>query len=129
MSIEVLQNQVHKLAGDVGALTNAVQMMTSMWRSQEESATTGRRIMHEKMDGVSNRLTTLTGRVDQMGEKIEIIEPSVAAFKATRHRAEGAMSLGKYLWGALLIIAGLTGYGFSEWFKWFLHQPPIPPHP
>lgn len=106
--------EVHQVSAEIGGLKKAVEIMTSTWQQQEQSATDGRRQLHAKFDDVRNEVTKLAGRVDQMGRDIAEIRPAIDAFKSARERQLGAQWMGKLIWLAFIGIAGAVGAAVAE---------------
>lgn len=79
------RGEVHQISMKLGQLSAAVEMMTDMWKHQEENATAGRKALHEKFEHfrseVGLQISGLSLRVDRLTDKVTMIEPSVTAFK------------------------------------------------
>jgi hypothetical protein len=110
--------QLHQISAEIGGLKKAVEMMTDMWTRQEETASAGRKALHDKFEmfrwEITNQVASLGLRVDRMSDQINIVEPSVKNFNDERLRAEGAKRLGKMLIAALTAVAGVLGWGAHE---------------
>jgi outer membrane murein-binding lipoprotein Lpp len=103
----------------LGSLEASVANLTQTWSQQEQNASAGRRALHEKIDGIKDDVSELKTRVDVMGKEMNEIRPAVQEFKQQRERAIGAMKMGRWIWGAMLTAAGLTGWAIGE----YLHFP------
>ena len=125
-NMRTVQQQLNEMNRSVGALQQVVTHMTDTWRSQEQVATEGRRLMHSKIDMLKEGVAGLTGRVDNMAGELSALKPAVQEFKDEKLRDEGAKRLGKYLWGGILTAAGFGGWGFHELFSFMSHRPPTP---
>lgn len=117
---EMTDGAIHQVSADIGGLKTAVEMMTTTWQQQEQSATEGRRLLHAKFDDVRNEVTKLSGRVDQMATDMSEIKPAIDTFKSARERQLGAQWMGKLIWVAFIGIAGAIGGVIVE----FLHIRP-----
>lgn len=117
--------QVHQISAELGALKKAVELMTEMWKTQEASASAGRRALHDKFelikDEVGLQVAGLSLRVDRLTDKVALIEPSVTSFKEEKLRDEGAKRLGVKLYAALVAGASLLGWGAHELVGWIRH--------
>lgn len=117
--------QVHQISAEIGALKKAVELMTEMWKTQEASASAGRRALHDKFelikDEVGLQVAGLSLRVDRLTDKVSLIEPSVTNFKEEKLRDEGAKRLGVKLYAALVAGASLLGWGAHELVGWIRH--------
>lgn len=120
--------EIHQMGIMLGGLKQAVESMTSQWRQQETDAADGRRRLHDRFEAfqtaVNATLGSLSSRVVSMEKQITLIEPSVTIFKEERLRDEGAKRLGTYLWGAILTVAGLAGWGIHELVGFLFHKVP-----
>jgi hypothetical protein len=123
---------LHQISAEIGGLKKSVEIMTDLWERQEESATAGRRALHEKFDMLRQQVgmdvAALSIRVDRLTDKVSMIEPSVTVFKEKMQadkdddlREEGAQRLGLKLWAALMAICGLLGWGAHEFIGWIRH--------
>ncbi len=110
---------IHDFSRALGSLEASVTNLTRTWAEQERNASEGRRALHQKMDDIKDDVSSLTGRVDSMATEMGEIRPAVVEFKKQRERAIGAMSFGRWIWGAMLTAAGLMGWAINEW----LHLP------
>ena len=117
-----VQNQLNILTMTVGELRNAVENLTSNWLRQDQAATDGRKVIHDKIDEVRDNVIDLTHRVEGVEKEVKIIQPSIKIFNDVKLRDEGARSLGKLLWAAILTGAGLIGWGLHEWFAYLVHK-------
>lgn len=124
---------LHQISAEIGGLKKAVEFMTDMWKTQEASASAGRRALHDKFDQfrteVGIDISALSLRVDRLTDKVTMIEPSVTVFKdkvqADKDEAlrdEGAQRLGMKLWAALLLAASGLGFAIHEFIGWIQHR-------
>lgn len=120
------KGQLHQISSEIGGLKRSVELMTDLWKTQEASASAGRRALHDKFDQfrqeVGIDISALSLRVDRLTDKVTSIEPSVKAFEKEELRQEGAKRLGARLWGAMVLAAGLVGWGIHEFIGWFFHR-------
>jgi hypothetical protein len=126
------RGEVHQISERLGALTASVELMTDMWRRQEENASAGRRALHEKFehfrDEVGLQISGLSLRVDRMvdsmkdvDETLAKVEPAVKKYEDQKLREEGAKKLGARLWIATTTIAGVLGWGLHEFIGYLRH--------
>lgn len=115
--------QLHQISAEIGGLKRSVELMTDLWKTQEASAAAGRRLLHDKFDSfrreVGIDISALSLRVDRLTDKVSAVEPSMKAFEKEELRQEGAKRLGVKLWGAMVLVAGLLGWGVHEAIVWF----------
>lgn len=106
------EGQLHQISAEIGGLTKAVDIMMKQWERQEESASAGRRALHEKFEAfktdVGLQIAGLSLRVDRLTDQIKREEILV----------EGEKRLGKKIWVALMAVAGVTGWGINELITW-----------
>lgn len=126
------RGDVHQISMKLGQLSQAVEMMTTMWQRQEEVATAGRKALHEKVEMVRQELGVqvagLSLRVDRLADQVKTIEPTVVTLKDgireyedEQMRAEGAQKFKKWLIGGLTGIAGTIGWGLHEFIGYLKH--------
>lgn len=117
--------QMHQISAEIGSLKASVEMMTDLWKRQEENATAGRRSLHEKFEmfrqEVGNQIAGLSLRVDRLVDTMKDVEPAVQSFKDEKLRDEGAKRLGKALIAAMTAVAGAVGYGLHELIMYLKH--------
>lgn len=117
------KGDLHQISAEIGGLKRSVEFMTDLWKSQELSATAGRRALHDKFDQfrqeVGIDISALSLRVDRLTDKVTFIEPSMKAFGDEELRQQGAKRLGAKLWGGMVLAAGLAGWGVHEFIGWF----------
>jgi polyhydroxyalkanoate synthesis regulator phasin len=116
----------------LGELSSAVEMMTDMWRRQEEVANAGRKALHEKVEMVRQELglqvAGLSIRVDRLTDQVKDIEPAIKTLKSDVRefedeamRIEGAQRLKKYLWAAVGSGIGILSWGLHELIGYLKH--------
>lgn len=121
-----IQAALLKMSGEIGGLKSTVESISSQWARQETAASDGRARLHAKVEAVQSSVTTLSGRVDNLSEKVTLIEPSVKAYEKETLREEGAKRLGLKLWAALMAATGLLGWALhgvaSQVWEWIFHR-------
>lgn len=121
-----IQAALRDMSGTIGGLKSTVDSLASQWARQETAASDGRARLHSKVEAVQNSVTTLSGRVDNLSDKVMLIEPSVKAYEKETLREEGAKRLGLKLWGALMAATGLLGWALhgvaSQVWEWIFHR-------
>lgn len=120
-----IQAALIRMSGEIGGLKSTVESISSQWARQEDAASDGRARLHSKIEAVQGSVTTLSGRVDNLSEKVTLIEPSVKAYEKETQREEGAKQLGLKLWAGLTAAAGLLGWALhgviSQLGDWIVH--------
>lgn len=119
------RGEVHEISMKLGQLSQAVSMMTDLWKSQEVSATAGRKALHQKFESlqqsVGAQLASLDLRVDRVVDTMSKIEPAVKKYEDEKLREEGAKRLGKGLIAAFTATAGAVGWGLHEMVGYLKH--------
>lgn len=126
------RGEVHQISLKLGQLSQAVEFMTEMWKRQEESASNGRKSLHEKFEhlrdemgvqvaGLSLRVDRVVDSVKVMGDTMAKVEPAVKKYEDEKLRQEGAKGLGKMLIGGLTAAAGAFGWGLHEFIGYLKH--------
>lgn len=103
----------------IGSLEQAVKTLTEQWSKQDSEAAEGRRRLYEKVEELKGQQSRLATQVERLTEKYGEIAPAVKQFETTRQRAEGAKSLGKLLWFALIAFASGLGYACNALLQYF----------
>lgn len=123
-ALREMQRTMLEMARAIGALESTVKSMTETWRTQDASASIGRRDLHQKFDGLVGTVSGLSGKVEKLIGEMAEIKPSVEAFEIAKFQAIGGMKLGRALWLAL-------PFGGGGGLVWLLHhlwgpKPPLP---
>lgn len=113
----------------LGDLEGTVRNMAEQWRRQEDAAVTGRRSLHERMEGIAGqvtRLTTVTENVQQDVAELkndidEKVMPTVTAYKLDVARRDGALKFGRGLWAIILALCTSIGFAIHEAILYFNH--------
>jgi chromosome segregation ATPase len=124
--------QMHQISAEIGALKASVELMTDMWRRQEEAASSGRKVLHDKLEAVQQtvgaQISSLSLRVDRVVDSVKgmkdtmaKVEPAVKKYEDEKMREEGAKRLGKGLIAALTASAGAIGWGLHEFIGYIRH--------
>lgn len=97
-----MSGELHEISASIGAL-----------QAEAESSREGRKILHQKMDGLKDALVDVAAairesnqRVATLAEDMATIKPEVAKWTQTRHRAAGMLV------GATMFSAGA---GAAAW--------------
>lgn len=114
-----MTESVHEMSRALGKVEAVVNALTETWQRQDDEATEGRRVLHQKMDEVREQQAVLTTKVQQQTEKLAEIEPAIKRFEAQRQRQEGAASLFKVLWLGVVAFATGLGYAGHELLQYF----------
>jgi hypothetical protein len=115
MSDPATQAALREMSRSIGGLESTVKTLVLTWQSQEASASQGRRDLHAKFDGLAEKVSGLTSKVDTAIKDIIEIKPSVDAFESAKEQARGAQKLGKWIWGLLTLTGGGIGWMLANW--------------
>jgi hypothetical protein len=124
MSDDATQAALREMSHQIGGLEATVKTLVSTWQSQEATASAGRTNVHTKLEAIGEKVTVLTGRVDEAIKDITEIKPSVEAFENAKTQAIGAQKLGKLIWLLLTFAGGGIGWAIANWIT----ITPRPPH-
>lgn len=105
-----MTDSVHEMSRTIGSLEATVRNLTDTWQRQEREASEGRRRLHEKVGELKSQQEGLEATVKQQTEELAELKPAIKRFEAQRQRQEGARSLMKVGWAA--IVAFATGLGY-----------------
>jgi outer membrane murein-binding lipoprotein Lpp len=106
---------LREMSRSIGGLESTVKTLVSTWQSQEASASQGRRDLHFKFDALSEKVSSLSAKVDTAIADITDIKPSVEAFETAKAQAVGAQKLGKWIWAGLAAGGGALGWMLANW--------------
>lgn len=120
-AIHQMSAAVGGLQSDVKGLKESIDNLNRVWGHREEVATDGRRVIHEKLDSLRTDVTRLSAEVENVSNDFVEIQPAINEFKNQRQQQIGARKLGGYLWSAMLVAAGLMGWGIHEIIGWIRH--------
>ena len=119
---------IHQMSADIGGLKadvrnmrDSIENLNRMWGQREEAATSGRRIIHDKLDAVGREVYELSAEVENVSNDLVEIKPAIEEFKNQRQRTLGARGLGVRLWAAMVASAAVFGWGVHELITWFRH--------
>lgn len=126
------RGEVHQISMKLGQLSQAVEFMTEMWKRQEDSASAGRKALHDKFEhfrdevglqvsGLSLRVDRLVDSMKSMDETMSKVEPAVKKYEDEKLREEGAKKLGGRLVAAMMAAAGGIGWGLHELIGYLKH--------
>lgn len=116
-AINQVSAEIGGVKADVKNLQRAIETMTNMWHQQENAASTGRRLLHDKVEAVRTELMDLKRDVLGVTEQFSEIRPAIDEFQNQRQRQIGAKNVGRYLWSAMLAAAGGMGWIIHEWLN------------
>jgi hypothetical protein len=106
--------ELHEISAEIGALKKSIEFMTDMWKTQEASATAGRRSLHEKVDNFKDEIRLqmqgFSLRLDRVTDAVARIEPSAESYQREQLRDEGAKRLGVKLYAAMVAGASVLGF-------------------
>jgi chromosome segregation ATPase len=103
----------------IASLESTVKHLTETWQRQDQEATEGRRRLHDKIDELKSQQKTLEETVKKQTEELSEIKPAIKRFEAQRQRQEGAASLFKVMWLAVVAFATGLGYAGHELLQYF----------
>jgi hypothetical protein len=120
------RRELDQMSRVIGGLENAIKNMSNQWQQQELAATEGRKSLQEKFEmfrhETVNQVTSMGIRLDRLVDTMREIEPAVRGFRDEKLRTEGSQRLGAKLWAALMVTAGISGWGLHELFGWLFHR-------
>lgn len=127
--LEEEQREATRTARAIGSLEATVKHLTETWKQQDEAATAGRRVLHEKIDGLTSAVSQLAtraevdalktaviklaGQFDGLNDRVTAIEPTAVEWKNDQQQKIGSNKVSDkvyaIVWGAML--AGATALG------------------
>lgn len=115
---------LREMSHAIGGLESTVKSMVSTWQQQEASASQGRRDLHHKFDAMRDELHQLGTKVAGALDDIAELKPSVKAFENAKAQAQGAQTLGKWIWGAIGLAGTGLGWALANWIS-ITPKPPL----
>jgi hypothetical protein len=117
------------MEAQMAANTSAIANLAERWQTNDDRAAEGRRIMYEKIDGISRDVQRLTSSVDQVGGRVSSVEAWRTSIEnwirdrdAERNQVIGGFKVGRWfalkiaaVISAILAAVGIAGYGAIMW--------------
>lgn len=108
-AIHEMSRVVGALQADVNGMRQSIESLNRVWGDREIGAQQGRRIVHDKLDGLRIDVTRLAAEVVNLSKDVAIVKPAIEVFRSARERQLGAQRMGKLIWLAFIGIAGAVG--------------------
>lgn len=101
--------------------------MAEQWKSQETSATAGRRALYERFEGLSAQMGEMSGNLDGVTQDVaemkndiaERVMPTIEAYKLEIARKSGVIWASKLFWSLIVALAGAVGFAVHEMLLYF----------
>lgn len=128
MSDSDTQAALREMARSIGALESTVKTLTATWQQQEQSASSGRRELHQKVDalrndvsakvdGMRDDMTVMGAQVATAIKDIADMKPIVEGVKNARQQVIGASKLSRWIWGAAIFISGGAAWVIAKYLN------------
>src|SRR5882762_5549820 len=116
----------HAVAQALGDLQGTVRSMAEQWRRQDESANVGRRGVYERLEKLSQQVSSMQANLEgvtqdiaELRNEIEAeVMPTIEAVKMAAAKQSGAMSAGKIFWSFMVGVAGAIGFAIHEMLQY-----------
>lgn len=103
--------------------------MSEQWKRQEDAASKGRHVLHEKMEAISIQVTRLAGIAESVQQDVaemkndidDNVTPTIIAYKLDKAARGGAIGMGKWIWGVILALCTAIGFAIHEAILYFNH--------
>lgn len=117
MGDEATQAALRQMAGQIGELTSTVRSLETNWRTQDEKASTGRAVLHTKIDNLANEFNGWRGKLDGVITEVAEMKPTFEEIRTAKQRAIGAFMMSRILYAVgIAMTAGVT-FIASNWIK------------
>lgn len=116
-SDEATQAALRQMAGQIGELASTVRSLEFNWRNQDEKASTGRAVLHAKIDDLRGDFHSWRGKLETAIVDIAEMKPTVDEIRAARERAIGALMVSRVLYAAGIVMTGGITWILSNWIK------------
>lgn len=129
--------RIDALTSAVGELSGLVKGMAQQWAMQENHASAGRAIIHEKIDALTREIGSISGEVRMVTQDVaELkndvdakIQPAIAAYNLKMARSdghsEGVAWSAKLFWALIIGLASAVGFAIHEMLLYFGHSPSL----
>lgn len=129
--------RIDALTSAVGELSGLVKGMAQQWAMQENHASAGRAIIHEKIDALTREIGSISGEVRMVTQDVaELkndvetnIQPAIVAYNIKLARqeghGEGVAWSAKLFWAMIIGLASAVGFAIHEMLLYFGHYPGI----
>lgn len=112
-----VQGALRDMARAIGGLESTVKTLTVTWQQQEQSASNGRRDLHQKVDqlrsdvsakvdGMRTDMTAMGAQLATAIKDIAEMKPVVEAVETVKVQATGVRNFTRWLWGVWAAVGG-----------------------
>lgn len=127
--------RIDALTMAVGELNGVVKAMTVQWAQQENHASAGRTIIHEKIDALTREVGTVSANVRLVTQDVaelkndvdENVTPAINAYNLkaahTAGRREGIAVTGRMAYALFMALAAAVGFAIHQMTIYFGHNP------
>lgn len=110
--------QIHDIVGRLGDLEGTVRTFMKQWEMQDQTATSGRRVIHDRLELISNQVTRVATDVQNTQQDVgemrkdidEKVMPHVEAYRTERERKIGAKGVWAIVGGGAVAAASGLAY-------------------
>ncbi len=117
--VHALIESTRNLSAKLAIIETTLEHFIEEFKREREAAGKYR---HDLRDVIA----TLSGAVKTLSERVDEMRPDVADYRRKRDEAQGAAKLGKFMWSALVVIAGFVGALASRFLDVMMGRPPGP---
>jgi hypothetical protein len=112
-----LQAALRQMAGTIGELTSTVRSLEMNWRNQDEKASAGRAVLHQKIDALRGDFHGWESKLEAVIADVAEMKPTVDEVKIAKQRAIGAFWMSRMLYAAGIALTMGVTWVFSNWVK------------
>lgn len=125
------RNILTNLAVRVGQLEGVIKTFMERWKDQDDAASLGRRVTHEKIELISMQVERLSNDLQHLqqdfaefrNEVDDEIMPVVRTSEYAAQRKAGARGVLISLYGGLVVLISALAYIADRAVAWLTHKP------
>lgn len=125
------RNILTNLAVRVGQLEGVIKTFMERWKDQDDAASLGRRVTHEKIELISMQVERLSNDLQHLqqdfaefrNEVDDEIMPVVRTSEFAAQRKAGARAVLLSMYGGLVVLISALAYIADRAVAWLTHKP------
>lgn len=118
MTNDNLATQLGELKGAIAAQEANFTRWMQLWERQDMAATSSRKELHQRMDGLSKDVVGMNATLSSVKEDVEEIKteidvkvmPTITAYNIALAERAGMWLAGKFFWAVIIAICAVIGF-------------------
>lgn len=116
-----MPDQMHDVVSRLGQLEGTVQTFMKQWEMQDTTATSGRRVIHDRLELVSNQIARVATDVQNTQQDVaemrkdidDKVMPQIEAYRIDKERKIGAKGVWALIWTGIAAVMSLAVYAIN----------------